>query len=54
MPVDQRLVHAGIGAADPTAGPGWSSKTLREVNPYYWATKFGANGNWPTYEVHSS
>lgn len=45
-------VHVGV--ADASAALGWSSKTLREVNPYYWATKFGDDGSWPKYEVHTT
>ena len=43
-----------VGVADASTAQGWSSKALREVNPYYWATKFGDNGNWPSYEIHTT
>ncbi|WP_259401448.1 hypothetical protein [Microbispora sp. H13382] len=33
---------------------GWSARTLREVNPYYWGSQFTDDGTWPDSEIHSS
>ena len=39
-----------VGVHDRDAASGWSSRTLRELNPYYWASAF--TGVWPTRAEH--
>ena len=39
-----------VGVNDRQAESGWSSRTLRELNPYYWASAF--TGAWPTRAEH--
>ena len=41
-----------VGVADDTAAAGWAARTLRELNPYYWGTRFTDGGTWPTPAGH--
>ncbi|EHK80153.1 cytidine deaminase [Saccharomonospora azurea] len=43
-----------VGVADPVAESGWSVRTLRELNPYYWGVHFADGGDWPSAAVHGS
>ncbi|MFF4412931.1 cytidine deaminase [Streptosporangium sp. NPDC001559] len=43
-----------VGVPDGSSPAGWGVRTLREVNPYYWAPQFTEDGTWPTFEAHSS
>lgn len=40
-------VQVAVATAD-----GWTGRTLREVNPYYWGTAFAADGGWPSAAEH--
>lgn len=33
-------------------GSAWEMRTLRELNPFYWATSFTPNGQWPSVAEH--
>ena len=61
MTLDQSLIDAAIAQLDRrfpagTEGvAGWSAKTLREVNPYYWGERFADGpGPWPSQAAHAS
>ena len=43
-----------VGVSDPASSTGWSSRTLLEVNPFYWATAFADGDIWPSMDQHSS
>ncbi|PRW64260.1 cytidine deaminase [Actinopolyspora mortivallis] len=43
-----------VGVADPEAASGWSVRTLRELNPFYWGTHFAEGDAWPSSTVHAS
>lgn len=43
-----------VGVSDPLSPSGWSSRTLLEVNPYYWATRFADGGPWPSTAAHTA
>ncbi|MBV1780511.1 cytidine deaminase [Paeniglutamicibacter sp. ABSL32-1] len=44
----------GVLAAVPGSAGGaeWEMRTLRELNPYYWATSFTSQGQWPSTAEH--
>ena len=42
-----------VGVADGEEPRGWSSRRLKELNPYYWATTFFNDGHWPTTAEHA-
>ncbi|RAX45973.1 cytidine deaminase [Arthrobacter sp. AQ5-05] len=52
----ERLAVWGPGVLAAVPGsPGndtWEMLTLRELNPYYWATSFTADGHWPSTAEH--
>ena len=41
-----------VGVADPTSASGWSSKTLLQLNPFYWAAAHTADHSWPAATEH--
>ncbi|MFF0474650.1 cytidine deaminase [Streptomyces sp. NPDC004284] len=41
-----------VGVPDPEDPTRWHTRTLAELNPYYWARQF-AEGAWPSYAQHS-
>jgi cytidine deaminase len=43
-----------VGVSDPASSTGWSSRTLLEVNPFYWASAFADRDIWPSMAQHSS
>lgn len=43
-----------VGVPDDSSVTGWSARTLREVNPFYWGSRFTEDGAWPGPEVHFS
>ncbi|GAA1247618.1 cytidine deaminase [Oryzihumus leptocrescens] len=43
-----------VGVSDPASASGWSSRSLRDVNPHYWAARFGSDGGWPSLTQHTS
>ncbi|NYH81123.1 cytidine deaminase [Actinopolyspora biskrensis] len=43
-----------VGVAAPETDSGWSVRTLRELNPFYWGQYFADEGDWPSSAVHSS
>ncbi|NRQ39403.1 cytidine deaminase [Nonomuraea sp. NN258] len=43
-----------VGVPDPASAGGWSARTLREVNPYYWGSQFTGDGSWPGFAAHTS
>lgn len=47
----ERLVLWGpevqVGVPDPTSAVGWSSRSLVDVNPYYWAASQTPDLSWP-------
>ncbi len=44
-----------VGVGDQSAPAGWTSRTLLEVNPFYWAAHFATDGDpWPSTAVHTS
>lgn len=45
---DVQVGIPGTGAA------AWAVRTLRQVNPYYWATAFVTDGDWPSTADHST
>ena len=50
---DVAVAVPGAEGGDATTPAGWSAKTLREVNPYYWAERFADGpGPWPSAAVH--
>jgi cytidine deaminase len=42
-----------VAVPDSVAAAGWTTRTLLEVNPYYWATQFTDGGQWPSTADHS-
>ncbi|MBU2670569.1 cytidine deaminase [Actinoplanes bogorensis] len=51
----ERLALWGPGVQAAVADPGgWRARTLLELNPYYWATRFGDGENWPSTTAHTS
>jgi cytidine deaminase len=42
-----------VGVTDNANSSGWSSRSLIEVNPHYWATAFARDGAWPSLEQHA-
>lgn len=42
-----------VGVNDPASSAGWSSRTLLDVNPYYWATAFAGDDVWPSAAQHA-
>lgn len=44
-------VEAGV--QDAAAATGWSSRSLGELNPYYWATAFIDGDTWPSAAQHA-
>lgn len=47
--------HVRVGVADASQPTGWSSRSLIELNPYYWATVFAEGDDvWPTAGQHAS
>lgn len=42
-----------VGDADGNAPGGWASRTLAEVNPYYWAAVYAEIGPWPSMKEHA-
>ncbi|WP_190821380.1 cytidine deaminase [Saccharopolyspora pogona] len=43
-----------VAVADPGSPSGWSARTLLELNPFYWGTRFSDDGGWPSIDVHLS
>ncbi len=43
-----------VGVADLEAASGWSARTLRELNPFYWGKHFADGDTWPSSAVHAS
>jgi cytidine deaminase len=43
-----------VGVAEASAAEGWSSRSLIEVNPFYWVTVFEKGGAWPSPSRHAS
>ncbi|MEU5852636.1 cytidine deaminase [Saccharopolyspora shandongensis] len=41
-----------VAVADADSPSGWSARTLRELNPFYWGTRFSADGGWPSIAEH--
>lgn len=41
-----------LGVDDPTSAVGWSSKSLLEINPYYWAASQPPDRSWPNAAKH--
>ncbi|MFI0470817.1 hypothetical protein ACH347_42730 [Saccharopolyspora sp. 5N102] len=41
-----------VAVADADSPSGWSARTLRELNPFYWGTLFSADGGWPSAAEH--
>ncbi len=41
-----------VGVADSASPNGWSSRTLLELQPFYWATAWTQNPSWPTATDH--
>ena len=51
----ERLALWGPDVQVAVATPGgWSSRTLGELHPYYWGTRFGDGGAWPSAQTHRS
>ncbi|GAA1497604.1 cytidine deaminase [Paeniglutamicibacter kerguelensis] len=42
-----------VAVPGPHTASGWSTRTLLQVNPYYWATQFTDDGHWPSTADHS-
>ncbi len=42
-----------VGVADSGSEAGWTSRTLSEVNPHYWAAVYAEQGPWPSQAEHS-
>ncbi|WP_213815951.1 cytidine deaminase [Glaciihabitans sp. dw_435] len=42
-----------VGVSDPDQPEGWSSRSLVELNPFYWATVFAEGGIWPSIQQHA-
>ena len=42
-----------VGVVDSASGLGWTSRPLRELNPYYWATAFSHSSAWPSPAEHA-
>ncbi|GAB2755256.1 hypothetical protein GCM10027174_33620 [Salinifilum aidingensis] len=43
-----------VGVADPESASGWSARTLRELNPFYWGEHFADGDAWPSSTAHAS
>jgi cytidine deaminase len=43
-----------VAVADDTAACGWTTRTLVEINPFYWGTAFTDDGAWPLTAEHRS
>ncbi len=43
-----------VGVPDDSSVTGWSARTLRDVNPFYWGSQFTEDGAWPAPEAHFS
>lgn len=43
-----------VAVADPDRPGGWSSRSLRELHPFYWGTRFADDGGWPSARTHRS
>jgi len=41
-----------VGVSDPERSRGWSSRSLVELNPYYWASVFAEDDVWPSATQH--
>jgi cytidine deaminase len=41
-----------VGVADSESATGWSSRTLLELNPFYWAASSTPERSWPTSVEH--
>lgn len=41
-----------VAVADPAAPGGWVTRTLAELNPFYWGTQFTSDGQWPSPQLH--
>lgn len=42
-----------VGVSDSASAQGWAARTLLDVNPFYWAAEFTADGTWPTAADHN-
>ena len=43
-----------VGVEDAESPSGWSVRTLRELNPFYWGEHFADGGQWPSTALHMS
>lgn len=43
-----------VAVADDAAACGWTTRTLVELNPFYWGTRFTEDGAWPLTAEHRS
>lgn len=42
-----------VGVSDTEDPTGWSSHSLADLNPFYWAAAFRVGGAWPTADDHA-
>lgn len=43
-----------VAVPDGSADCGWTTRTLGEINPFYWGSRFAEGGAWPRAEEHRS
>ncbi|WP_250036235.1 cytidine deaminase [Paractinoplanes maris] len=43
-----------VAVDDRRSPSGWAARTLLEVNPFYWATRFADGGIWPSTAAHTA
>jgi cytidine deaminase len=43
-----------VAVTDSGSPTGWSSRSLGELNPYYWGARFADGDGWPSARVHRS